>query len=177
MNIIGGQEKASEQRKIPNRRPTENQKDNPENTLAITRTLYVKDSIFADEEAPDLENEPESSDRKERNRDYTDRRNVRKQRVVEREKKKRRTVITAVVVAVIAALGIASPFSAGKKEEPEITDIIICSVDDGDLILHRWKSHCGRNRIIGSCILLTGPSPVFLQALNMDNRLNLQTKM
>lgn len=104
-----------------------------ENTIAVTRTLYVKDSIFADEDAPDFEEEEERRVRK--SRPVRETADVRNRASNEKDKKKKKRTIAIIVIAaavVVAAILAIIIVTAGKKEkEKEITDVISCSVEDG----------------------------------------------
>lgn len=122
----------------PERKRAERAAENKENTISITRTLYVKDSIFADEDAPDFDDEiPEriekQNKRKESERGHIESKDPRKQRAAERARKKKRTII---IVSVIAAVVIAAVIgiliaTSGKKKEEAAEDVITCSVENG----------------------------------------------
>ncbi len=141
LNIIGDPSTlgTAEPEKPVKKRP-EPPKENLENTISITRTLYVKDSIFADEDAPDFDDEiPEriekQAKRKETERSYNESRDARKQRAAERARKKKRLIILISVIAAVviaAVVGIIIATSGGKKEEEEtIENVINCSVENG----------------------------------------------
>lgn len=128
LNIIGDKSESSSEE---SRKP-ETPKKAPENTISITRTLYVKDSIFADEDAPDFDDEPPAS-RKQQERSYLESRDARKQRAAERARKKRNLIILIAVIVVVVgvATGLIISVFGGKKEQTEISDVITCSVEDG----------------------------------------------
>lgn len=111
-------------------------KENPENTIAVTRTLFIKDSIFADENTPDEEESKREKDevKKELERSYRRSRAERKERAAERARKKRNRliiIIAAAVVVVLAVVGIILLTGNGKKEDPDAADTISCSIEDG----------------------------------------------
>lgn len=117
-------------------RQKEREREKLSNTLAVTRTLYVKDSIFADEEAPDLEEIPPKQPSGGRgDQDVRRKQAERKRRAEERAKKKKRTTILVIVLTAIvvigAVIGILVAVS-GKKAEPEQTaDVITANVENG----------------------------------------------
>ena len=124
-NPSSGENRKAERRKEP-------PKEKLENTISITRTLYVKDSIFADEDTPDLDDEPPVS-RRQQEKSYLESRDARKQRAAERARKKRNLIILIAVIVVVvgAVVGLIISVFGKKKENAEITDIITCSVENG----------------------------------------------
>ncbi|MBR2695938.1 MAG: chitobiase/beta-hexosaminidase C-terminal domain-containing protein [Parasporobacterium sp.] len=138
LSIIGERPKKSApaERKAP-----ENKKENLENTIAVTRTLYVKDSIFGDEEAPDFEEEEEQEKepRQENfNTEVLANRQAKRRKAQELAKKKRKRAITiAIIAAAVVVIGVLITIiavSAGKKkpeEDADTGDVITCSVENG----------------------------------------------
>lgn len=146
LNIIGDPSSQGPVKTETAEKPrAEKPKENLENTISITRTLYVKDSIFADEDAPDFDDDftgriekqqiKKSNERKaDPERGQTDGRDARKQRAQERQRKKKKMIITIAVIAAVvvaAVIGILIATSGKKKEAEEIQDVITCSVEDG----------------------------------------------
>lgn len=139
LNIIGDPSSNEPVRpQSAERKPQETAKKNLENTISITRTLYVKDSIFADEDAPDFDDEiPERIEKSRRKteaeRSHAGSKDARKQRAKERERKKKRTIILVSVIAAVvlaAVIGIIL-ITSGKKKEEAQADVITCSVENG----------------------------------------------
>ncbi|MBR3245204.1 MAG: zinc ribbon domain-containing protein, partial [Parasporobacterium sp.] len=89
LNIIGAKTSKIERAPAPEKKASE-KKENVENTIAVTRTLFIKDSIFADEDTPDTDEEEKEAERKEREKSYRISRDERKRRAAERAKKKRK---------------------------------------------------------------------------------------
>lgn len=129
LTIIGDsstEEQTPEAERKPRPRP---ETQNKENTIAITRTLYVKDSIFADEEARD----PEEEERFERERTRNPQQ-ARRREELEQAKKRKRTILIVVVVLVVlaAAAGVIFALGGGAEKKPEEpVDVISCSVEEG----------------------------------------------
>ena len=102
---------------------------NKENTIAITRTLYVKDSIFADEEAPDPEEEEPVFERP-RGRNPQEAR--RREEQLKAKKRKRTIIILVAAFVVLAAAAIVVFSLGGEEKKPETpVDVISCSVEEG----------------------------------------------
>lgn len=137
LTIIGEKTDAQMRREAdPEARQRElaKEKERLANTLAVTRTLYVKDSIFADEEAPEPEEEaPKPPADARPGQDVRKRQAQRKRQAEERARKKKRNSILAVIIAVAvigAVVGLILAFS-GSKEKERKDDVITTNVEDG----------------------------------------------
>lgn len=140
LNIIGdNSSKEAEKPKPSASSDAAREKENLANTIAVTRTLYVKDSIFADEEAPDIEeDEPKPvvnvPSRKNASRQISER----KKRAAERAKKRKIRLILIIVAAIVvigAVVGIIIATSGNKNQnetESDAADVITCSVTEGE---------------------------------------------
>lgn len=111
------------------------EKERLANTLAVTRTLYVKDSIFADEEAPDLDEEPPKPSPDSRSgQDNRKKQAQRKRQAEERARKKKRNIILAIIIAIAvigAAVGLIVAFSGNDPEKERKDDVITANVENG----------------------------------------------
>lgn len=145
LNIIGDPSSQGPVKAEPAEKPrTEKPKENLENTISITRTLYVKDSIFADEDAPDFDDDftgriersqiKKTNERKaEPKRSKPDSRDTKKQAAELAHKKKKRIILIAVIAAVViaAVIGIILATSGKKEEEKDESFQILSNVENG----------------------------------------------
>ena len=145
LNIIGDPSSQGSVKAEPAEKPrTEKPKENLENTISITRTLYVKDSIFADEDAPDFDDDftgriersqiKKTNERKaEPKRSKPDSRDAKKQAAELARKKKKRIILIAVIAAVViaAVIGIILATSGKKEEEKDESFQILSNVENG----------------------------------------------
>lgn len=134
LNIIGQKNDASQ-----NAARSPEKKEKLENTIAVTRTLFIKDSIFADEDIPDQEEvkkEESEAARAERERSYLASRDARKKRAAERARKKRKKIflivlIAVIVIGVVVGIIVATSGTKEPEEEAQQQDVISCNVENG----------------------------------------------
>ena len=145
LNIIGDPSSQTPfKAEIPEKPRAEKPKENLENTISITRTLYVKDSIFADEDAPDFDDDfteriekqqiKKQSERKaEPKRSNPDSRDAKRQAAERARKKKKTIILIAVIAAVViaAVVGIILATSGKKEESKEESFQILSNVENG----------------------------------------------
>lgn len=162
-----------------NNRPRRERTSNvPDETIAITRSLYGKDTIYKADALLEYPTDDERYSESEEDIDF--KRKRAKARALAKKKKKQRIIIICIAAAVIVAIGIIIGVVIGnnnskKKEKGKIEDKIECNLKDGETYTTPLSVNIASKNNYRLFYTLDGTEPTitstkFGQTLQIDNK-------
>ncbi len=159
-------------------RPKRNRPSNiPEETIAITRSVYGEDTVFKTDGLLDYptDDEREVDEPSEEELEY--RRRRAKARAKAKAKKKKIIIICSIVLAVLVIIGVVLGvvFGGKNKKKPDIKDTIECNLKDGETYQTPLSINIASKNNFRLFYTLDGTEPTitsnkFGQSIQIDNK-------